>query len=378
MKILLVEDDLAFAQKCTEALLRANYDVSFVADAVSARLLLANNNYDLFIIDLMLPPSHGLEGLDLLKFLKMKGINAPTIMITSKAFKTTNTVSEAMKIGASDFIDKDESFFTKRLLASILEINIPNRDINKDTKNSNDLETLPAEAPPALKQIRWMLLYGKKHLNIIILAAIILGVFFLLKTVFIHQNQKVSDLRLVDVSIEESDNSFPKIDIKLRNLGTEVVFLKKGVLRVIDKGILRDSAIVDYLSVAVSWNYDILLGDEKQIEKPISHSIQPNAVDRFTFTLAHDGGDRVFPTLFYIEVSLVYNEDDKTLIFKPLLIPVPSTMKAIAATTSGYDRGIAIANINLLKRFAAYEGIKSETFRKMMKKYKKPEDFMGY
>jgi len=125
MRILLVEDDTSFAQGCIESLLRNGYQGDFAPDAVSARRKIAAGNYDLIIIDLMLPPSFGMEGLDLLKQLKLQGRDNPAIMITSKAFKTTNIVSEAMKIGAADFIDKDEPLFMERLLAAVDEMQNP-------------------------------------------------------------------------------------------------------------------------------------------------------------------------------------------------------------------------------------------------------------
>jgi hypothetical protein len=186
-------------------------------------------------------------------------------------------------------------------------------------------------------------------------------------TIFTQQEKKVSDLRLVDVGIEEPERAFPKLDIKLRNLGTEVVFLKKGVFRIIDRGILRNPQLVSYKLVPVSWNYEILLGEERYIERPISQAIEPNTADRFTFTLAHSGGDPVYPTLFCIELSLVYDEDNKSLISKPIVLPVPSTTQWAGFVPYGYDEAKARQNMEILKRFATYEGILSEKFLRMIK-----------
>ena len=125
MKILLVEDDKDFAQRCTERLLAAKYEVSYETDAVAARCAIADDEYDLIIIDLMLPPTFGLEGLDLLKHLRMDKQSTRTIMITSKACKTTNIVAEAMKLGAADFLDKDDPCFLEKLVVAIKESKIP-------------------------------------------------------------------------------------------------------------------------------------------------------------------------------------------------------------------------------------------------------------
>jgi len=132
MKILLVEDDRKFAQDCIEELLRNNHEASFAPDAVSARRKIADEEYEVVIIDLMLPPSFGVEGLDLLKLLKLQKRHIPTIMITYRAFRTTNIVSEAMKLGAGDFIDKDELLFMERLLAAIQDIQSPSTGVHNE------------------------------------------------------------------------------------------------------------------------------------------------------------------------------------------------------------------------------------------------------
>lgn len=121
MKILLVDDDIRFAEDCVRTLLQNKHSAAFAPDAMSARRRMAESEFDMIVIDLMLPPSFGVEGLDLLKFIKMKDTNTPVIMITSKAEKTTNIVAEAMKVGATEFIDKDDASFTDRLLTAISE-----------------------------------------------------------------------------------------------------------------------------------------------------------------------------------------------------------------------------------------------------------------
>ena len=121
MRILLVDDDTRFAEDCVRTLLRNRYAAAFAPDPISARRKMAESHFDMIIIDLMLPPSFGVEGVDLLKFIKLNDRSTPVIMITSRAQKTTNIVAEAMKVGASEFIDKDDACFADRLLTAISE-----------------------------------------------------------------------------------------------------------------------------------------------------------------------------------------------------------------------------------------------------------------
>ena len=120
--ILLVEDDLEFGEKCVEKLLNNNFNVSFSENAEKAKLELLKNNFDLIIIDLMLPPTYRIEGLELLKFIKSKMIDINVLLITTKEFKTTEIVAEAMKLGALDFFDKNTEIFFDKLIFKINEI----------------------------------------------------------------------------------------------------------------------------------------------------------------------------------------------------------------------------------------------------------------
>lgn len=44
------------------------------------------------------------------------------------------------------------------------------------------------------------------------------------------------DLRLVELALQESENAHPKIEITLRNVGTEIVFLKRAEFKILKRG----------------------------------------------------------------------------------------------------------------------------------------------
>jgi hypothetical protein len=176
-------------------------------------------------------------------------------------------------------------------------------------------------------------------------------------------------LRLVDVSIEEPGESYPILDVKLRNIGKEVVFLKRAEFHIMKIGRLVNPRLMNYSLEQVNWNYDVQFDTANEgasITHGISQSINPNAVDRFTFTISQSRGDPLFPTLFYFTLTLIYNEDDKKIVSQPIILPVPSHLEAAAAFVYGFDANIAKEDLRILKEFSKLEGLASKSFKRLI------------
>jgi CheY-like chemotaxis protein len=122
--ILFLEDDREFANKCIGDLLKKNYDVKFADNPEKAKQLFIENEIDIAIIDLMLPPTYNIEGLDFFRFIKSKNREVEVIFITTKEFKTTEIVAEAMKLGAKDFLDKGNELFQDKLIYTVKNLDI--------------------------------------------------------------------------------------------------------------------------------------------------------------------------------------------------------------------------------------------------------------
>lgn len=127
-KILLVEDNQDFGYQCVKLLLDNFYEVSYSENAEKAKLKVLNSEFDIVIIDLMLPPTFKSEGLDLFRYIRDK-CNTPRVIIfiTSKDKGTTEIVAEAMKLGATDFLDKLNPLFFDKLLVTLREISSQER-----------------------------------------------------------------------------------------------------------------------------------------------------------------------------------------------------------------------------------------------------------
>lgn len=136
IKILFIEDNKEFAESCIAELLKNNYIVEYADNAEKAKQIFLEKEIDILIIDLMLPPTFLLEGLNFYRFAK-EHRDTPAIFMSSKSFKTTDIVAEAMKLGAKDFLDKDNSVFKDRLITVIKEILMKKNKSNKLGINSS-------------------------------------------------------------------------------------------------------------------------------------------------------------------------------------------------------------------------------------------------
>ena len=101
MRILLVEDDPEQLEPLQMALSRSGHIVDGVADGATARWLMGEKDYDLLILDWMLPKESGIE---LCQSLRAKGVATPTLMLTAK--DTIDDKVTGLDAGADDYLVK--------------------------------------------------------------------------------------------------------------------------------------------------------------------------------------------------------------------------------------------------------------------------------
>jgi len=99
--ILIVDDEKKICDILKDILGSEGYSVHTANDGAEAWQKIEKESYDLIILDIKLPDY---DGLTFLKKIKEKKSSVPVIMIS--AFGTIATAVEALKIGASDFIEK--------------------------------------------------------------------------------------------------------------------------------------------------------------------------------------------------------------------------------------------------------------------------------
>jgi DNA-binding response OmpR family regulator len=106
MRILVVEDDLKIAAAVKKGLEQESYAVDMVHDADEGLSSALTGDYDLIILDRMLPGL--IEGADIAKEVRANQINAPIIMLTAK-----DAISDrvgGLNAGADDYLVKPFAF----------------------------------------------------------------------------------------------------------------------------------------------------------------------------------------------------------------------------------------------------------------------------
>ena len=109
-RILIVEDEGTIARLIEVSLKRAGYACTVAHDGIAAADLIEAQDFDLALLDIMLP---GLDGYELLEYLQPMG--TPVIFITSKG--STRDRVRGLSLGADDYLVKP--FEVEELLARV-------------------------------------------------------------------------------------------------------------------------------------------------------------------------------------------------------------------------------------------------------------------
>ncbi len=110
--ILLVEDEPKTVQSLKKGLEESNFKVDVAYDGEIALQLANQNTYQLIISDIIIP---GINGLELCRQLRHKGINVPILMLT--ALSSTEDKIIGFDAGADDYLAKPFDF--KEFLARV-------------------------------------------------------------------------------------------------------------------------------------------------------------------------------------------------------------------------------------------------------------------
>jgi DNA-binding response OmpR family regulator len=127
MKILIVEDEPKVASFIKKGLEENNYDAEIAYDGLTAEKLCKQYNYDIIILDIIIP---GIGGLSLCKKLKILYPYLPVLMLT--ALGTTDDKLAGFEAGANDYLVKPFEF--RELLARV-KVLIKTTDQSHETIN---------------------------------------------------------------------------------------------------------------------------------------------------------------------------------------------------------------------------------------------------
>lgn len=132
MKILVIEDDQKIINFLKKGLEEESYIVDYSLNGDEGIYLASVNEYDLILLDIMLPIKDGIE---VCKTLRDSDINTPIIMLTAK--DSVEDKIKGLDIGANDYLAKPFSF--SELLARI-RVQLRTKNTQQTTLKIADLE----------------------------------------------------------------------------------------------------------------------------------------------------------------------------------------------------------------------------------------------
>lgn len=112
MRILVVEDDPEISRFMVRGLTEERHLVDLVTDGPSALDMVAAEEYDAVVLDVMLP---GLDGFEVCRRMRAGGLDAPVIMVTARDAVTDRIAG--LDCGADDYVVKPFAF--EELLARL-------------------------------------------------------------------------------------------------------------------------------------------------------------------------------------------------------------------------------------------------------------------
>ena len=112
MRILLVEDEKKIAEFIKNGLKEQSYNIDTAEDGIKGQDLACMNEYDLIILDILLPRQDGWKTCE---NIRNQGIKTPILMLTAKS--ETEDKVKGLNIGADDYLTKPFEF--KEFLARV-------------------------------------------------------------------------------------------------------------------------------------------------------------------------------------------------------------------------------------------------------------------
>ena len=131
-KVLVIEDDKSISELLEIHLLDLNCEVTKAADGETGLNKALNEQYDLIVLDLMLPK---LDGIEICKEVRRKDIFTPILMLTAKSEELDKVLG--LEVGADDYLTKP--FGIREFIARVKAIFRRIEAIHKEIANDKDI-----------------------------------------------------------------------------------------------------------------------------------------------------------------------------------------------------------------------------------------------
>lgn len=132
MKVLIVEDEIRLADALGQIMKEQNYHTDIVNDGTDGLYYALTNEYDVIILDVMLP---GMSGFQIVQKLRESRIKTPVLLLTAR--DDTSDKVKGLDKGADDYLTKP--FIPEELLARIRALSRRQGDVFLDEMVFGDL-----------------------------------------------------------------------------------------------------------------------------------------------------------------------------------------------------------------------------------------------
>jgi two-component system alkaline phosphatase synthesis response regulator PhoP len=128
-KVLVIEDDKSIADLLEIHLKDLNCDVTTLMDGSDGLKIATTDQFDLIVLDLMLPK---VDGLEICKEVRRKDVYTPILMLTSKSEEMDKVIG--LEVGADDYLTKPFSIreFIARAKAILRRVEAIQKEIGSD------------------------------------------------------------------------------------------------------------------------------------------------------------------------------------------------------------------------------------------------------
>lgn len=112
MRVLIAEDEMEIAKALKLLLEKNKFTVDIVYNGTDAWAYIQQMDYDVIVLDIMMP---GLDGLEVLERIRARGMRTPVLLLTAKAEVEDRVLG--LNAGADDYLPKP--FATSELIARV-------------------------------------------------------------------------------------------------------------------------------------------------------------------------------------------------------------------------------------------------------------------
>lgn len=162
MKVLLVEDNTQLNKALSTLLKRNSYLVDSALDGEEALIYLRDYQYDVIVLDIMLPK---IDGLTVLSRARNNGIQTPIILLTAKS--TVEDKITGLDLGADDYLPKP--FNTEELLARIRALSRRKAHVYQEKKEIEFSDLIVDEGSFTVKCNNASVTLANKEMQILLL-----------------------------------------------------------------------------------------------------------------------------------------------------------------------------------------------------------------